>query len=189
MTAYKQPREGVKGIDRDDWLLSLDEAAVAHRDALRAVVYHLWSATLIGNPAPIVRHMYERISHPRVGDLVIETSGIFRFRDDLETRTQALGILLEHRREWWHTDEEWARELAEEPYEDERPTEDAWYVQYGSSAEDVCRWTNCDFITVPIDLDEFRLPVGTRDGNGVTISRDDLVGVLADSGFDLKEVR
>jgi len=193
-TTFKQPYEDIVGIDRDNWLLSLDMRAVAHRDALRVLAHHLHTACLVGNPAPNVQRMYERITRPQVGDLVVEISSFYRRRslgDDawLDHRTKALGILLEHRREWWQTDEEWQREITEDPdlADDGRVTDDAWYVQYGQAAADVCRWTNCDFIVVPMDSDEFRKPVGHHDGNGVTLTRSDLLGALADSGFALKD--
>ncbi len=190
---FKQPHEDIVGIDRDDWLLSLDLRAVAHRDALRAMAHHLHVACLVGNPAPNVQRMYERISRPQIDDLVVESSSFYRRRslDDaawLDHRTKAFGILLEHRREWWQIDEDWQREITEDPdlAGDGRMTDHAWYIQYGQAAVDVCRWTNCDFIMVPMDSNEFRKPIGHHGGNGVTLTRSDLLDELADSGFTLK---
>lgn len=36
------------------------------------------------------------------------------------------------------------------------------------------------------DPGDYRVPVGASDGNGVTFTRDDLLGALADSGFTLR---
>jgi hypothetical protein len=178
----KQPHEDIIGTDRgDDDLLSLDMRAVAHRDALIAVVQHLWTATMVGNPAPVVERMSARMRSPQPGDLVIEPA-MSRPRRDLDTRIKALGYLIEKRTEWWNTDEEWE---VEEGYGDERPTDEAWYVQYGPDPADVCRWVNCKFITVPIS-EEFAKPAGMRDGTGTTFTRDSVLGSLADSGFELK---
>lgn len=187
---YKQPYEGISGLDRDDLLLSLDEAALTHRDALIAMVRHLQTATMVGNPAPVVERMNERIRTPQPGDLVVEASRGLYARDP-ETRYKALGILLEKRREWWHTDEEWEAQRAEEVaagFEpDERPTDTAWYVQYGPNAGAICRWTNCSFVTLPINVASFSEPYGVRDDRGgVTVTRTDLLASLADSGITLR---
>jgi hypothetical protein len=146
----KQPHEDVKGgTDRADDLLSLDETALAHRDALIGMARHLHSATLVGNPAPIVKEMYERITHPRIGDLVME--GSTPYRKDVDTRIKGLGILVERRYEWWETDEEWEQVKAEDSSvsDEDRLTDEAWYVQYGPGPSDVCRWTNCSFVALP----------------------------------------
>src|SRR5215467_3292917 len=146
---YQQPREDVVGIDRTgDDLLSLDERAVAHWNALIAMAKHLRTACGVGNPAPIVADIGKRIHNPQVGDLVVECTRVIwghrRTSDD--DRLKGLGYLVEHRTEWAHTDDEWQRALTEDGYEaDERPTDEAWYVQYGPDPGDVCRWTNCDF--------------------------------------------
>lgn len=198
---YKQPHEGIVGVDRsDNDLLSLDTSAVVHRTALAAMAKHLHLAVGVGNPAPVVRRMSERIREPRVGDFVLEWMVGLSARYDLDMRIKAMGYLVEKRREWWTTDAEWEAGLAEElaarrEYEPgaeldsedlERPTDEAWYIQYGPSAADICRWTNCSFIVVPIDPLEFAQPFGTRDESAIVIRRDDLLGALADSGFQLR---
>lgn len=148
----KQPREDVAaGVDRDDDLLSFDESAVAHRDALIGMARLLHSATLVGDPAPVVVKLYERITKPCPGDLVVELSAMYSH--DPVKRIKALGILIEKRQEWYDTDEEWADLVAEGAvYADEdRRTDTAWYIQYGSAAGDVCRWTDCDFMALLYD--------------------------------------
>lgn len=148
----KQPREDVaNGTNRDDLLLSLDESAAPHRNALIGMARLLYKTTLVGNPAPLVEDIHKRISSPRPGDLVVELSVLYT--RDPDKRLKGLGILLERRTEWHHTDEAWAATVAEGAVhpDDERFTDEAWYVQYGPSAEDICRWTDCTFITLPYD--------------------------------------
>ena len=158
MLILLQPHEGVVGADREDWLLDLDMRALPHRDALASLAFHLQTASCVGNAAPNTKRVWDRISKPQVGDLVVEYTYWFPNRD-VDHRAKSLGILVEKRVEWACSDEEWARWEAEDPeaYDGERPVErDAWYVQYGSAAADICRWTNCMFLAVPIEPREFR---------------------------------
>lgn len=151
------PREGITGTERTDWLLELDTDAIPHRDALGAMAYHLIRASLVGNPAPITKKIYNRVSSPQVGDLVVEQSVMYRGGED--DRLKGFGILLAHREEWAETDEQYATWVAEEPYwssVQERSVVDAWYIQYGNAPVDVCRWTNSDFYAIPTSIDEFR---------------------------------
>lgn len=182
----KQPHEDVLGTPREDYLLSLDEQAVPHREALIAMARHLKTACLVGNQAPVVRSIYERIFNPQPGDLVVEMSVMSGRKKDATTRMQGLGVLLEHRKEWWETDEEWERYKAEhdEPDDLERMVEHAWYIQYGSDPTAVCRWVNCSFIVLPIDVQTFHQPVGqpTPTG-GIEFTRDTVIRGLSDSGF------
>lgn len=202
---YPQPREGITGTNRDDDLLSLEDAAVPRRLMMGGMAKCLRDAVLVGNPAPSVARMWARMKDPQPGDLVIETSTFYR--SDEYDRIKAMGILITHRTEWWQTDEEWATWVEEEraayeeflrgPYSQpgdgpfdpstcERLTDHAWYVQYGPQAGDICRWVNCEFIMIPTDPAVFRVQVGTSDGNGVTFTRDDIVSGLADAGFVLR---
>jgi hypothetical protein len=129
-TAVDRPR----GTRREDAVLSLDASvAVGVRRLLRGVSYHLGRATLVGNAAPVIVDMRERMRHPKPGDLVVEQS---RRQVDDDTAVKSVGILVEHRREHFgEGDEAWS--------------EDAWYVQYGPEPEDVCRWVNADFAAIP----------------------------------------
>lgn len=184
---YKQPHEGITGADRGgDDLLSLDMSAVAHRDAIIAIARHLRSACLVGHPAPIVERMSQRMRNPRPGDLVFEPTMSASRRVD--TRIKALGYLIEKRIEWRRTDEEWAADKTEDGglTDEDRMTDKVWYVQYGSNPVDVCRWTNCTFEMIPVDLDMFAEPVGTPTDGGVMLTRGDLLGSLADAGFELR---
>lgn len=204
--ARKQPYEGINGTARTgDDLLSLEDEAIAVRKVLVNLMTVIRKTTLVGQPAPIVRDISDRMGHPVPGDLVVEASTTLHRQTGDWYR--GFGILLEHRREWWETDADWEVMVAQgradheeflrgpyahpgdadEPWEpDERRTDDAWYVQYGPGERDICRWVNCEFMMVPTDAHEVDRPVGTRDGNGVTFTRDDLLGALADSGFQLR---
>jgi len=108
---WPQPHEDARGVTRDDHLLSLSADALRLRDALITLTYHLRTALLVGDPAPVVRRMYERLSDPRPGDLVVESSVIHS--RDARRRVTGLGVLLLRRREWWHADEDWERECAD----------------------------------------------------------------------------
>lgn len=184
---WPQPWEGVTGIAReDDDLLSLEDAAMPRRQMMTGLARCLCKAVLVGDPAPVVRRMGDRMRAPQPGDLVFEQT-MTRRGDDWY---RGFGILLLRRREWASTDEDFAREMAGEPEDlrgdDNRCTDDAWYIQYGPGERDICRWVNADFTMIPADDREFTRLYGTRDGSMVTIDRDDLLTGLADSGFRLK---
>lgn len=151
---YPQPREGITGTERtDDDLLSLDDKAVPRRLLMLGTASALYAAVLVGNPAPVVAKMHDRMRKPQPGDLVMEVGVQFR-KSDPDSQIKGFGILIDHRKEWMSTDEEWAAEVANEPGIDpvrDRFADDAWYVQYGPHVEDVCRWTNCDFLAIPTD--------------------------------------
>ena len=152
-----QPWEDIDGSDRTDSdLLSLEEEAMPRRLLMVQMADALVSATLVGHPAPIVREMYERMSAPRPGDLVVEQSA----RRDPDRCYRGFGILLACREEWATKDEEWERYLQAEReaspdgtvFDDERIKERAWYIQYGPSHRDICRWENATFVAVPVEL-------------------------------------
>lgn len=163
----KQPHEDVRGTDRTgDDLLSLDERAIAHRDALIRMAKHLNQATMVGHPAPIVERIRKRITTPEPGDLVVEVSALYR--RELDDRIKALGYLVERRTEWATTHEAWNQEMLEEGVQArlngetempawlaDRPRDTAWYVQYGPDPVDICRWTNCDFLVLPVDIERW----------------------------------
>jgi hypothetical protein len=203
---YRQPHEGITGTSRDDDLLSLEEPALPRRLLMAGMAHCLRDAVLVGNPAPRVARMWERMQNPVTGDLVVETSTFYCLEPD--SRIKAMGILIAHRTEFDQTDAEWTTEIEEErtAYEDflrssysqpgdgpfdpsqcERRTDHAWYIQYGPQAADICRWVNCSFLMIPSDPEAYAIPVGTRDGTSVTFTRDDVLSGLADSGFRLRD--
>lgn len=136
MTGDSIPHGAVVGIERADDLLSLDDKAMPHRDALITLTFQLWEACLVGNPVPKVAAMYERMQHPQVGDLVVECTRA-GYSSNQVLRQRGLGFLLaKHTETVRHSDP------------DDPATEVAWYVQYGPDPADVCRWTNVQFLTV-----------------------------------------
>jgi hypothetical protein len=188
---WPQPHEGIAGTDRDDDLLSLDDRAVPHRDALIVMARHLRTATLVGQPAPVVRRMGDRLDRPEPGDLAVAVEVLYGNRDT-GTCITGLGIFLGERTEWASTDEQWAAECEEEraaggnPEADGRMTDRAFYLQYGPAAGDVCRWVNSRAVVLPVQIADFSAPAGTRDGTATVFTRDSLIGGLADSGFELR---
>jgi len=150
--ALPQPWEGINGTARDsDDLLSLEEEAMPRRRRMVMMALLLRKATLVGNQAPVVRSMYERMSDPQPGDLVVETTTSWR----PDGGYRGFGILLGHRREWCTKDEAWAAYLAENPDDDERLADHYWYIQYGPGERDISRWEDCRFIAVPDDPSAF----------------------------------
>lgn len=150
MTPYKQPHEDITGIDRSDSdLLSLDPQATAHRTALQAMAQYMSRVARLGNRSEVAQQMQQRIENPRPGDLVAEISVPITSR--VPARPNALGYLIEQRREWGEYDTEWEQEKADDGTLDDgdRTTDTAWYIQYGPQATDVCRWTNCEFVVIP----------------------------------------
>jgi hypothetical protein len=202
-----QPHEGIRGVDRsDDPIMSLSMESVVYRELIRTLAVHLYRATLVGDPAPVVRRMLDWMRHPQPGDLVMEHSTAYRSAENLKKPPgnwpwSRMGYLITVRREWMTTDEQWAEAKAEEAawnrehlgdrlaFIEERSVEPkAWYIQYGPNPGDVCRWENCEFLAIPTELRQFDMQVGTRSEQGVMLNRDDVAGALTDSGFHLKGV-
>lgn len=192
---WHEPHEDIAGTVRDDDLLDRDDASLARRNIMIVMAKALHDALLVGNPAPRVKRMYDRFGrdNARPGDLVVEVSTLH----DHEPR--GFGILVDHREEWACTIEQ-HNEAIEKDRQDHieyhgnddefeawaRGTDTAWYVQYGTKPGDVCRWTNCSFVAVPMSDEQLQERLfGTRDGNGVVLTRNDLVGGLADAGFGI----
>ena len=197
-----QPHEGIRGVERDEAFLSLDPSMIDVRETVRIVAQHLYSATLVGHPAPMVRRIYDWMKHPRPGDLVVEESTAYypierkrnRFPDNWPF--ERLGYLITVREEWAETDEEWetwkertrqanidANIDPEFGLDEPRSIEPAaWYIQYGPFPAAVCRWVNCSFIAVPADIRQFDTLRATQDGQ-VSITRQNLADDLHDTGF------
>lgn len=163
----KQPHEDIlRPADVDTRLLGFDDAALDFRDAICALASHLYLSCMVGNPAPAVLEKQQRMLRLEPGDYVVESSDLWRRwgSTDAADRAHRFGVLLERRDEWGQTDEEHRRALAdgEIDADEERWVErNVVYIQYGPSPEDVCRWVNCSFIVVPVDLFAFHKPVVT----------------------------
>ena len=169
MGEFLQPHEGIQGIDRTrDDLLSITEGAMRRRVIILNIACELWKSALHGAHLPGGRALYERMSRPGLGDLVIETVGAShptsRDADGEARAVTCFGILLGRRTEWACTDEKWQEykgeaEAGDCPMtDDSRVTAEAAYVQYGPKAEDVCRWVNCSLSPESSIVPERRRP-------------------------------
>ena len=154
---FPQPHEGVTGVDRDDFLLSLDEPAQTHRDLIVGLTLNMYAAIQSSgrSRSQYAQEILDRMNTPVAGDLVVEES--VRSRAPWERRRRSFGVLLLHRKEWAHSDEEWEAAVADGEFgpDDDRWTHTAWYVQYGPNAGDVCRWTDCRFVAVLHDQAQY----------------------------------
>lgn len=163
MEKWPQPHEGVAGVDRtEDDLLSLSGPAMNRRVVILSIARELWVSALNGAHLEHGRALYDRMQYPKTGDLVVETVGLThpaKLDADGEARAvTCFGILLGQRTEWACSDERWQQyredgETEGYPVPDEsRVTTQASYIQYGPSADDVCRWVNCSIIALPTEL-------------------------------------
>lgn len=111
------------------------------------MVWNLRGAVLVGNQAPDTKALYKRMSHPRVGDLVVEVT-TWRNRDDESTMIRA-GQLVRMGREPMFTKEVWEAEHAPEPAPP-IPDEMVYYIRVGDGRE--CRWVNASFYAAPTKM-------------------------------------
>jgi len=156
---WPQPYEGIYGTDRTgDWLLSLDSRAAPHRDALVVIARHLLLATSVAQPAPNTLTVYQRITAPKPGDLVVEQSAALHTTRRPQ-REHGLGIFLCRRTEWAETDTGWEESCAQvaaawpdsaAALTGERYTDVATYIQYGPDPADICRWVDASVIALPV---------------------------------------
>jgi hypothetical protein len=107
--------------------------------------YTAYSNSLVGNPAPKVREYFERVSHPQVGDVVLEMSTVWRWAahavEAPRKQYPELGVLLRV------TEEPFPAAEGEEP--DPTVTETVHYIQPLDGSVPEYRWTNARFIQVP----------------------------------------
>ena len=123
---------------------SLERAA----NAIGAAGYAAFSQSLVGNPAPVHRAYYERVTHPLPGDLVVETT-TFQWRDLRGVGHVAVGTLVSYGTE--HIVRRKGVDGAEEDWEyDER----AWYVEPYCGG-DAVRWTDAEFVAIPSRASDF----------------------------------
>jgi hypothetical protein len=148
------PMEGIEGTQRDEPWMSLAEENMRTRNLIAVLAWQLHIFDL--RPT----ETFTRRSHPRPGDLVLESSSLHRMNYPNDDRVQyRLGYLLGHRLEWAETDEEYHQSVRDGSYNPEledRISVEVVYVQYGPNPEDICRWENCSFIAVPQTLKDFR---------------------------------
>lgn len=155
-----EPHENVRGVDRTrDDLLSLDVPALKRRVIMLHLANQLWNTTMGATGTPRGQAAYERMTEPKVGDLVVESVAMcFPSVDDPERgprSTHGFGILLGVRAEWTSSNEEWQKRLAKSQgwkrplRPEDRPMVTAQYVQYGPKATDVVRWVDATLFALP----------------------------------------
>ena len=163
----KQPHEDVVGqvLDNLGDLLCLSDEAQAHRSLIVSTAHLVLKACLSGMPTPSQREIDKRMRNPRVGDLVFEESsfwGSYRKGHLQEGNAwcKGFGFLVEDRLEWAQTDELWEQLTSEGAFDvgEDRPTDRAWYIQYGPSPEDICRWVGASVVAIPVDPHEHLTP-------------------------------
>lgn len=116
----------------------------------------LQRTTLVGNPAPVVDQISERMRNPQPGDLVWETSTSLRSLRDPAWAEKALGWFVERGQSPWASREEWARdecewrEYAGQPYE-ECPTRLVWIIRPWGDPDGRFVWENAKLLGLPLD--------------------------------------
>jgi hypothetical protein len=130
MTDYPQPHAGIDGTPRTGALLSLDDGDIER--VRRAVVGRVSSMSF-----------WDRCAPSRPGEFAIEETVLLGWAGGNWYR--GVGILLARRRE--------------RPCDAAPRTEEAWYIQYGPHPDDVCRWANSSFTTVPAEIIQDYAPV------------------------------
>ena len=127
---------------------ALESELVGVRDAgtlrlIEVLAYQNYRSTLVGNPAPVVKQLGDRMRDVRVGDLALEVTTIYH-PDRLGER---LGRLVRIAEEPVFTPEQWADGGGEnEPI----PTHTVWYLRLPDGRE--YGWYNASFIAVPTDI-------------------------------------
>ena len=121
----------------EEGFLHEDPLIVKLCQMVHANAYHAWVCSIAGcdmTSPPAWRRRYKLITEPRVGDLVVEVSGGYRFSDP----AAAVGTLMRI-----------AREPCRKPEEGEGETEEDvlatfYYIEDVTGRE--VRWENCRFI-------------------------------------------
>lgn len=152
--------------------MSYEALSIDEKKRLAHVVLDLRNALTVGDPAPVVREMWERHQDPQPGDWVIETTTIYRLTYYPERYDEATLLSL------WdgqftrylrtedrpaYTPEEWADgDDAGKPI----PTEQVHVCENPDGSE--YAWTNAELATVPL-YDSLRpWPAAVRDTGDTT---------------------
>lgn len=110
--------------------------------AIAELIHTLWSAVCVGNQAPIVKDLFERMDAPIPGDWVMEMSTYHRgARHELTGLGRLIKVVREARTdlpEWDVT--------RDGPY----PERDVWYIQQATTGK-LVTWENCMFKASPCD--------------------------------------
>ena len=115
----------VSEVDQSRQLVALDQMRL-----LEVLAYAVYSPMLIGNRPPSTERLYQRMTHPVVGDLVVEVTAIYQSEISGASDWSHLGILerVEHD-------------------SDDLP----WYFLRGLDGYQK-RWWNAAFVAVPSSL-------------------------------------
>ncbi len=182
------PYEGVVGPTGHPLLLSVNDRFLPVREALIRMGWHLLCATQVAPQAPVVARIYQRITNPQPGDLVVERTGLLRHLTEsspdrrAEFHRTAFGIFITAREEW-----------VPDPTRPAPPPGGAdagglvpglvHYLQYAPQQGAVSRMVNSMLLTIPVGGD-FSRPAGRPDpAGGFTVSRLNLLDALADIGM------
>lgn len=121
---------------------------------LANATYAMHRAVLVGNPAQVTAEAYERMTHPRPGDIVVEISSVSRSDWPMSS---GVGELLFAADRKPRTAEEWEEAVAagfwkarkQRPRANVEPDLfDYFYVDPLDGAQRTC-WENANFIAVP----------------------------------------
>lgn len=117
-------------------------------DALRLLciaVYNMWLCTLVGNRAPLVTVVNERMRKPEVGDMVMERSTTWNPDRD----QHRIGRFLRIENRPMYTEEQWRAEHAPNEPSDPIPTDPHWIIEPLANPGTEYAWWNADFLVVP----------------------------------------
>ncbi len=116
---------------------------------IEVLAYNLYHAAL-GNNSPWTNRIGEDLRSPRIGDLVVEWTTMYRPHAD----GQRFGRWTKRATEPVMTEAEWEREKREHPYMHESdepvPTDTFDYVETPNNGQ--VRWFNHNFIKVPEEI-------------------------------------
>lgn len=117
-------------------ILSLHDSHVETRRLIANLGQNLYLASMCAL-TPRLKDMFNRLDNPQPGDLVVGAS-----IPNKDKHHRGLGYLLSHRDEriWAEYEQEWLRDVG------------IWYIQYGPSPDDICRWYNASFTVIPEEI-------------------------------------
>jgi hypothetical protein len=121
--------------------------------SIALATYSGWMACCCGNQTNLQARLFNQGKKIQPGDMVVEISTIWvglpgpRNNNNPNHYLDSVGVLTKITREPMFTPEEWDENTEGEPI----PTESVYYLNTLDGRE--FRWTNCEFIRVPNELD------------------------------------
>jgi hypothetical protein len=110
-------------------------------EMLKNSAYHLWRASLCAGP-PHIADLFNELKDPKVGDIVAETSTMWRGGNVLES----VGMLISITREPMYTLEDWKKSGASDG--EAIPLETVYALRLVFDDNREFRWRNASFIKV-----------------------------------------